>query len=101
MKRNGVVIIWEFRVRQKKRRAFEKSYGPDGVWARFFRGGKGYIRTELVRDLKTPGRYLTLDYWTSKAAYEKFTATHVTKYKELDRECEPLTRRETRIGLFA
>ena len=27
---------------------FEDVYGPEGEWARFFRGGCGYIGTELL-----------------------------------------------------
>ena len=63
------VIIWEFRVRSRKRSEFEQVYGPDGTWAKFFRGGKGYIRTELIRDVKRPRRYSTIDSWTTRQAY--------------------------------
>ena len=61
-KKSDFIIIWEFRVRTGKRRAFEKVYGPDGDWGQFFRTGKGYICTELLSDRGTPLRYLTLDF---------------------------------------
>jgi hypothetical protein len=35
------VIVWEFRVRQEKVDEFLEKYGPEGNWARFFRGSKG------------------------------------------------------------
>src|SRR5260370_42450325 len=78
------VIVWEFRVRSGKRREFERVYGPDGDWARLFRTGKGYICTELVRDLKTPRRYLTFDRWASRQAYERFKKENRTQYQAID-----------------
>ena len=64
--------VWEFRVSGQKLRAFEKAYGPNGDWARLFSRGGGYIRTELIRDPKTPGRYVTVDFWKSRQAFERF-----------------------------
>ncbi|MFI5105293.1 MAG: hypothetical protein ACHP79_10250, partial [Terriglobales bacterium] len=57
------VIVWEFRVRQSREAEFVEKYGPEGAWARFFRGSAGYIKTELVKDVADNFRYLTLDYW--------------------------------------
>ena len=61
------VIIWEFRAQRGREGEFEGAYGPDGDWANFFRSGEGYLGTELMRDLETPGRYVTIDRWTSAA----------------------------------
>jgi hypothetical protein len=44
------LIIWELRVRAGREQGFEQDYGPAGIWAEFFRGGKGYRGTELFRD---------------------------------------------------
>jgi hypothetical protein len=44
-------VVWEFRVPARQRRAFEKTYGPEGAWVQLFRTGEGYVRTELLRDL--------------------------------------------------
>ena len=33
---------------------FERAYGMDGEWAEFFRQGRGYIGTELLRDVEAP-----------------------------------------------
>jgi ribosomal-protein-alanine acetyltransferase len=92
--------VWEFYVRSDKRRAFEKAYGPNGDWARHFGQGEGYIRTELIRDPKTPGRYVTLDFWTSRLAYQRFKRQSLAAYKALDKRCEMLTERERLIGEF-
>ncbi len=56
-------MVWEFRVTQGKEAEFIEKYGPEGIWARFFRNGRGYLRTELVRDVVDTQRFLTLDHW--------------------------------------
>jgi len=99
--RAHLTAVWEFHVRADKRRAFEKAYGPTGDWARLFGRAEGYIRTELFRDPTKPGRYVTLDFWTSRVAYQQFKHQHIAAYKTLDRRCESLTAHERRIGEFA
>ena len=94
------VIAWEFRVRQDKLVEFEKKYGPEGAWARFFRGSAGYIRTELVRDVAIDFRYLTLDYWKSEEEFRRFREQNLAEYERLDKEFEGLTESETRLGAF-
>ncbi len=94
------VIVWEFRVKAGKRREFETVYGPEGDWVRFFCHGKGYIRTELIRDVKTPRRYLTLDFWTTRQAYLRFKKQNRAGYKAIDDQCLSLTEDEALIGEF-
>jgi ribosomal-protein-alanine N-acetyltransferase len=96
--RPGLIIVWEFRARPDKRREFEEAYGPEGVWAQFFRRGEGYIRTELHSEPRSAGHYLTLDYWESKSAFENFKQTHAADYKAIDEKCESLTAQETFLG---
>src|SRR5262249_9113894 len=92
--------VWEFYARSDKRSAFEKAYGPNGAWVRFFRRGEGYIRTELIRDCDIPSRYVTLDFWTSRLAYQKFRRHNLAAYKSLDKRCAALTQSEKFIGQF-
>ena len=94
------VVVWEFRVKSGKRREFERAYGPDGVWVKLFRRGKGYIRTDLIRDLKTPRRYLTLDLWTSREAYARFKKENRAEYRAIDERCASLTDAEVKVGEF-
>jgi len=93
-------VVWEFRVRSGKKHAFERIYGTDGVWARLFRGGEGYIRTDLIRDLKTPRRYLTLDLWISREVYTCFKKENRAEYQAIDERCASLTESELHIGEF-
>ena len=61
---------------------FERVYGPDGEWAEFFRQGRGYIGTELLRDVEASGRYLVVDRWESADAYNAFIAERREEYME-------------------
>jgi|SRR5688572_9374671 len=92
------IIIWEFRVKEEYEAEFEQIYGPDGAWAQLFKRGEGYLGTELLRDMEQPRRYLTLDRWHSRAAYEAFQKRWTEAYKELDGRCEGLTEQEVIIG---
>ena len=94
------VIVWEFRIRPEKETEFIEHYGPDGSWARFFRSGEGYVRTELVKDLAVPLRFLTLDYWHSQSEFKKFRDANLAEYERLDKEFGSLTEKETRLGSF-
>jgi quinol monooxygenase YgiN len=94
------LAIWEFQVKPESISAFEETYGPDGAWAQFFRQSPDYFGTELVRDLDHPGRYLTLDHWTSRKALHRFKQDHQSAYAALDKQCERLTERETFLGDF-
>lgn len=92
--------IWEYRVPDVHRLAFEAHYAPDGTWARLFRRHLGYLGTDLLRDPGQPDRYLTIDRWVSRDAFDAFRAAHGEAYERLDRECEGLTSAERMIGGF-
>jgi heme-degrading monooxygenase HmoA len=94
------VIVWEFRVAAGKEAEFIEKYGPEGIWASFFREGRGYIRTELVQDVADPGRFLTLDYWRSEENFKRFREQNLAEYERLDEQFEGLTKTETRLGVF-
>lgn len=94
------VVIWEFRVREDSQEQFEKDYGPQGVWAQFFRRGEGYLGTELLWDAEAAGRYVTIDRWTAESAYEVFKRQQRAEYEAIDRRCQSLTERESRLGAF-
>ncbi len=95
----GFLVIWEFHVKPGVEMAFEQSYGPQGVWAKFFRSGEGFVATELIRDHS--GRYLTMDFWVSEKAYDNFRRQNAGRYKKIDAECEAMTDSETEVGRFA
>jgi heme-degrading monooxygenase HmoA len=95
------VVIWEFHVNPRKRRAFKRAYGSDGEWAMFFQTGKGYLGTELICDSNEPDRYITLDHWKSRRHYEIFKRQNRKMYEIIDEKCEALTTKEVEIGMFS
>jgi hypothetical protein len=48
-----------------------------------------------------PLTYLTIDRWASEDDFRAFRKDHDAEYEALDRACDPLTSRETRIGAYA
>ena len=94
------IVVWQFEVAEENVAAFEAAYGPEGPWSQLFRGSPDYKGTELLRDAYVPCTYLTIDRWISEEAYRGFRKEHDTAYEALDRQCDALTARETRIGAF-
>lgn len=92
------VITWEFLPAEGRGEEFQAAYGPEGDWARLFRSDPAYRGTTLLplRD----GRYVTLDRWASRGAFEAFRERNQEAYAALDRRMEALTRHEAPIGAF-
>jgi heme-degrading monooxygenase HmoA len=79
---------------------FEQVYGPNGEWAAFFRQGRGYVGTELLRDVEIPGRYLVIDRWESREAYDAFVAERREEYMRRVDETAFHYDQELRLGTF-
>lgn len=94
------IVVWQFEVSEANVAAFEAAYGAEGSWAQLFRSSPEYRGTELLRDAYIPGGYLTIDRWTSEEAFRAFRREHDADYEKLDRQCDALTARETRIGAY-
>lgn len=93
-------VLWSYRVAPGAAPAFEALYGHDGGWARLFRRDPAYLGTDLLRDTADAARYLTIDRWTDRAAYEAFRQSAAAAYAALDREGDALTLEETALGGF-
>jgi heme-degrading monooxygenase HmoA len=94
------VIVWEFRINSQMEAEFVRHYGPEGSWAQFFSRSKGYIRTDLMRDVADRLRFVTLDYWQSQEEFDGFREQNLVEYERLDEQFEGLTKKETRLGAF-
>jgi len=79
---------------------FERVYGPDGEWTAFFRSGRGYVGTELLRDVETPGRYLVIDRWESREAYQTFVEERREEYMRRVDDTAFYYAAELRLGTF-
>lgn len=94
------VVVWQFEIAEEKIADFEAAYGPDGDWAQLFRKSPEYLGTELLRDVYISGSYLTIDRWKSEEAFRAFRRENDAAYEELDRACDALTSRESRVGAY-
>ncbi|HET7648422.1 MAG TPA: antibiotic biosynthesis monooxygenase [Gaiellaceae bacterium] len=94
------MIALVFRYEARDREGFEGAYGPEGEWAQFFRQARGYIGTELLRDVEEPDRYLVIDRWESADAYNEFLAAHRDEYMRRADESSLHYVQELRFGTF-
>jgi heme-degrading monooxygenase HmoA len=92
------VIIWEYQVKAEHSVEFEKIYGVTGAWVDLFHKQKGYLGTELLRDPQDRKRYITIDRWDSRRAYESFLSQWKKEYDVLDKRCEEVTMQESMLG---
>jgi quinol monooxygenase YgiN len=93
-------ILWEYEVRADQLTAFEALYSSTGAWSELFQAAEAYQGTELYRDAARPTHFLTLDRWTSAAAFEAYLPTIQAAYDRLDEQGAALTIREKRLGAF-
>jgi heme-degrading monooxygenase HmoA len=93
-----IALVFSYEVRDPA--AFERAFGPDGEWAQFFRTGRGYVGTELLRDVETPGRYLVVDRWESADAYNAFASEHREEYMSRVDDTRFHYDQELRFGTF-
>ncbi len=92
--------IWEYKVKEEHLDIFEHIYGPDGDWVKLFKESNGYTATELHKDISEPLHFVTIDYWESKAARDKFKIQYKSEFEKLDRHCAGFTESEKFIGDF-
>lgn len=92
------VCIWEFRVTAGSERDFERIYAPDGDWAQLFRLSPDYAGTDLYHDVADVRRYLTMDRWRSRAAFDALKNDRRDEYLTLDGRCTCLIDSERLIG---
>ena len=79
---------------------FERVYGTEGEWAEFFRQGRGYIGTELLRDVEADGRYLVIDRWESAEDYNAFATERREDYMRRVDDTRFMYDQELRFGTF-
>jgi heme-degrading monooxygenase HmoA len=96
--RTVIALVFSYEVRDTAE--FERVYGSDGEWARFFRGGDGYEGTELLRDVEAPGRYVVVDRWASAGAYNAFVSEHRDEYMRRVDDTRYHYDSELRLGTF-
>jgi heme-degrading monooxygenase HmoA len=93
-----IALVFSYEVRDHAE--FERVYGPGGEWSAFFAQGRGYLGTELLRDVEQPGRYLVIDRWESADAYNAFVREHRDDYTRRVDETRFHHEQELRLGTF-
>jgi len=93
-----IEILWEFVVRKECKEEFEKQYSTSGAWTEFFRRSPAYQGVKLLAG--EANRYLTVDRWDSREAYEEFRMANRQEYSDLDEKFEALTISERCLGIF-
>ena len=92
--------VWEFQVHPDCKEDFESNYGLRGKWVNLFKRHPAYIRTDLLRDLSNPLRFLTIDTWKSREQYLSFREEFRDEFEALDEKCEAFTINEQSLGDF-
>lgn len=90
--------IWQYTIKQAHKQAFLAAYEPKGDWARLFSRDPAYIETVLLGDDQDENRYVTIDFWRSKADRDAFRARYSVEFDELDSRCEEFTEEEQFLG---
>jgi heme-degrading monooxygenase HmoA len=93
-----IALVFSYEVREAAE--FERVYGPAGDWAQFFGSARGYIGTELLRDVENPSRYLVIDRWESAEAYNTFATEQREEYMRRVDDTRFLYDQELRLGTF-
>jgi heme-degrading monooxygenase HmoA len=97
---DGYAYAWEYVVAPGREEEFLRLYGSDGAWVRLFRKAAGYRRTDLLRDRAVPRRFLTIDRWESREAWEAFRVGFASEFDTIDRSGNELTLEERELGTF-
>ena len=92
--------IWQYTIEPTYRSAYIAAYKPNGEWAQLFSRDPSYIETVLLQDDEDESRYVTIDYWKSKADRDSFRERFSVEFDSLDNRCEAFTREERFIGDF-
>ena len=97
---SGYATLWTFSVQPDRKAEFEFHYGPEGTWVRLFRRAPGYLGSVLLQDRADAHRYVTIDRWESREAWQAFRQHFASEYERLDREFEGMTTAEAPLGEF-
>ena len=93
-----IALVFSYEVRDTE--AFERTYGTGGEWTEFFRSARGFIGTELLRDVEQPSRYLVIDRWESSEAYNTFADENRDEYMRRVDDTRFHYEQELRFGTF-
>lgn len=91
------LIVWKYSVPAAHASAFVRAYGPEGDWVQLFGSAPGYLGTELIA-CDDSDTYMTIDRWSTKAAFDAFVLARRVDYHNLDERLAELTTEEILVG---
>lgn len=91
-------LVWQFDAQPERVAEFEEIYGAAGRWAEFFKLSPDYLGTELYKNIGDPHRFVAVDSWRSRVAYEAFRKSNASEYSTLDAWCRQLLTHERMLG---
>ena len=94
------VYIWEFIIKEDKRKEFLQYYKPGGEWCNLFKKSDSYIKSELLNDKENSRRFISIDYWKSKELFDLYNKKYSKEYDMIDKVCTNFTNSEKFIGYF-
>jgi hypothetical protein len=92
-------LVWELDAKPERVADFEKVYGAHGRWDAFFRLSADYLGSELYKSTGTDHRFIVVDAWRSRSAYESFRKANAAEYSTLDDWCRQLLDHERMLGV--
>lgn len=92
-------LVWEFEVKAGRVGEFEQVYSSKGRWTLFFSRSSDYLGTDLFKHLEDGHRFVAVDTWRSRSAYEGFRKNNAAEYAALDDWCRHLLQRERMLGV--
>ena len=95
-----IEVVCEFVIKEEARGQFELAYGPGGLWSKLYAQRAGFRGTTLMRDMKNPGRYLTVDLWDTEAQRDQTLSECKTEYSYLEATLADWSESKTEVGIF-
>ena len=92
-------LVWEFEVKAGRVAEFEQVYSSKGRWTLFFSRSTDYLGTDLYKHVESAHRFVAVDTWRSRAAYEGFRKSNAGEYAALDDWCRHLLDHERMLGV--
>lgn len=92
-------IMWKYEVDSSNNADFEKEYGRNGSWFKFFESCDDYLGHDLLKNAEG-NSYTLIDRWMSKGEYEGFLSNNKAAYDQLNETCKKLYSSEEQVGTF-
>ena len=98
MESERFAYVWRYTIDPARRSAFLAAYKPGGEWAQLFSHDPAYLETILFQDVESEDRYVTIDFWKSKADRDSFRERYPVEFDGLDSRCGAFTKSEQFLG---